>query len=93
MHLFARLIPERWRWAHRWFAWLAQYAWLPCPLCSEPFGGHEWRDINGMISATPKPGGGHTAICPTCTRTSRGDRLPYISFAAELDSTRTNQGE
>lgn len=92
-HLFARLVPESWRWAHRAFAWLARYFWKPCPLCGEPFGGHEWRDIGGMISATPKPGGGHTAICPTCTRAGRGDRLQYISFAAELDSTRTNQGE
>lgn len=79
-HWFARLVPERWRWAHRVFAWAARYAWLPCPLCGREFGGHEWRDIDGMISATPKTGGGHTAICPACTRAGRGERLPYITF-------------
>lgn len=79
-HSFARLVPERWRWAHRAFANFAGYFWTDCPLCGREFGGHEWRDINGMISATPKPDGGHTAICPACTRAGRGDQLRYITF-------------
>ncbi|MFB4275766.1 hypothetical protein ACBJ59_10775 [Nonomuraea sp. MTCD27] len=80
-HPFALLVPESWRRAHRAFADILGYFWTPCPLCGREFGGHEWRDTNGMIAATPKPDGtGDTAICPTCTRAGRGQRLPYITF-------------
>lgn len=77
-HLFARLVPESWRRAHRAFARLAQYAWQPCPLCTREFGGHEWRDIDGKTSLIPNPASifGHLGICPACTRAARGHRLP-----------------
>lgn len=75
---FATVVPESWRRAHRAFAWLAQYAWQPCPLCDQPFGGHEWRDIDGKTSLIPNPASifGHLGICPACTRARRGHRLP-----------------
>lgn len=82
-HLVARLVPESWRRAHHAFAAAAGYFWTPCPLCGAPFGGHEWRDQDGLIAATPKPGGGHTAICPTCTRAGRGSRLSYITITTQ----------
>lgn len=34
--------PVRWRWVNRWYAKALFYFWLPCPICGEPFGGHEW---------------------------------------------------
>ncbi len=30
------------RWCHRCYAWFAGYFWLPCPVCGQMFGGHEW---------------------------------------------------
>lgn len=33
--------PVRWRWLNRWYAKALAYFWLPCPICGEPFGGHE----------------------------------------------------
>jgi hypothetical protein len=68
------LIPERWRWAHRAYASLAGFFWLPCPLCGKMTAGHEWRDIDGKPSRIPKDGepGGFTGICPACTRAGLG---------------------
>ncbi len=34
--------PVRWRWLNRWYAKALGYFWLPCPICVEPFGGHEF---------------------------------------------------
>jgi hypothetical protein len=68
-------IPERWRRAHRLYAALYGFGWLPCPLCGLLFSGHEWRDIGGRSSVLLYLGRPHegTAICPQCTRSGRGD--------------------
>lgn len=34
--------PVRWRWLNRLYARYYRYFWLPCPICGEGFGGHEW---------------------------------------------------
>lgn len=68
------------RWAHRIYAWLGGYFWLPCPVCGEHFSGHE---IGRAVGATEhldsiplfpsmrreSPG---RAICPTCIRRGMG---------------------
>ena len=33
------------RYFHRMYAKIFGYFWVPCPICGEPFGGHEIRDI------------------------------------------------
>ena len=52
------------------------YFWLPCPLCGQMFGGHEWGDIDGKSSTIPdgtgRPGAWR-AICPNCTIAGRGN--------------------
>ncbi len=62
---------------HRLYAWFFQYTWAPCPLCKRAFGGHEWRDRDGLsstITVSTKNGGRTgTAICPVCTRAGYGD--------------------
>jgi hypothetical protein len=77
-HPFARVVPYRWRWAHRWFAWASRYFWLPCPLCGRAFGGHEF--IDGTAGSIPKPGyeppGPYgpfrrVVICPACVTRRR----------------------
>jgi hypothetical protein len=56
------------------FAWVAGYFWMPCPLCKQYFGGHEWRDIDGRSSAIRVAGEGcGTGICPDCTRAGKGN--------------------
>lgn len=60
------------RW-HRTYAHVAGYFWLPCPLCGQEFGGHEWRDIDGKRSSIPTGRRGISeGICPDCTRAGRG---------------------
>jgi len=65
----------RFRTLNRWYAAVAGYFWLPCPLCGQCFGGHEWRVCRkGHESAIPdpeRPGGG-IAICRDCTSAGRG---------------------
>ncbi len=34
------------RWIHRWYAWVAGYFWLPCPVCGREFGGHEVGSVS-----------------------------------------------
>lgn len=70
-------IPRR---LHQLYAWALGYFWLPCPLCRRPFGGHEWRDIDGQVSSVPRPAAPGTswAICPRCTAVGRGRRPIYI---------------
>lgn len=51
----------------RLYAWAFGYFWLPCPLCGEPFGGHEWK---GPYQSIKKPGQGsqwsRVGVCPKC---------------------------
>lgn len=77
--MIARMIPESWRWAHRAYARALGYFWLPCPACGRPFGGHEWRAVDGLPSSVRLTieRDGETmqqkfGICPACTRAGRG---------------------
>lgn len=58
----------------RAIATLGGYFWLPCPVCGENFGGHEWRDYAGLPSSVPNPDsrGLSTGICPDCTAAGYG---------------------
>lgn len=38
------------RWMHRMWARTWGYFWRPCSECGRPYGGHEWRDIDGKSS-------------------------------------------
>ncbi|MEU7170270.1 hypothetical protein ABZ949_02110 [Micromonospora tulbaghiae] len=89
-----RFVPYRFRTIHRWWANLAGYFWKPCPLCGKPFGGHEWRDIDGKLSSVPNPmqqpwrqGAyaftGQVGICPACTRVGRG--VPVVVPAVDTE--------
>lgn len=56
------------RWMHQFYAWALGYFWLPCPICGEPFGGHElkdgdsWYQGNGSgVGVCPKPECSHEA--------------------------------
>lgn len=51
---------KRPRWLQRFWAWLNSYFWLPCPLCGEYFGGHEWA---GTLQLDASRGKG---VCVNC---------------------------
>jgi len=70
-----RLKPTQ-RDVHEFYARTHRYFWLPCPLCGEEFGGHEWQDIDGKPSAIfrePEAPNKGTGICPKCTAAGLGD--------------------
>jgi len=54
------------RWLHRWYANHYGYFWLPCPLCGEPFGGHEW----GVWADLYCGDGSCQGVCRHCTQYS-----------------------
>jgi hypothetical protein len=59
------------------------YFGLPCPLCGQEFGGHEWEAyIDGKVGSIPtdKPGISQ-GICPDCTEGGRGiENHPPVRF-------------
>ena len=62
------------------YARMFGYFWLPCPLCGQEFGGHEWKDIDGKCSTIPWPQEGpgmNKGICPDCTKAGKGYRAEY----------------
>ncbi len=62
------------------------YFWLPCPVCGQEFGGHEWLtegQTDGLPASVPDPDarGMSFGICPDCTWAGYG--YPY-EVASEL---------
>lgn len=51
------------RFAHRAYAFLAGYFWLPCPMCGRKFGGHE-RPTGHL----PVDGSYGLVTCPLCAK-------------------------
>lgn len=70
-------LPRNPRWLNRAFAWLFGYFWLPCPLCGEDFGGHEWLP-NHVIYLLE----GGRGVCESC-----GNR----AFELNLANTKLTQ--
>ena len=58
---------------HRVWAFVMGYFWMPCPLCGESFGGHEWAGgassirVRGFVTYANGVG-----ICPVCTELGLG---------------------
>lgn len=63
------------RFLHRIYAWLNCYFWLPCDLCDEYFGGHEWTDRHVSISANDF--GISTGVCTKCADRIRAKHPLY----------------
>jgi hypothetical protein len=60
------------RFLHRIYAALMGYFWMPCPLCHESFGGHEWSNHDGIETA---PGRG-IGICDACANKRAQEAKP-----------------
>jgi hypothetical protein len=67
------LVPYRFRAVHKWIANTYGFYWLPCPVCSRPFGGHE---IGGSVPLEESSDGSgmFQCICPSCTAQMYGGR-------------------
>lgn len=60
------------------YAKLFGYFWLPCPICEQYFGGHEWLIGTFNFPSSIKGKG----ICPDCTRQGKGE---HEVFTFDLD--------
>lgn len=87
---FGAVSPPHWapRPWHRFYARTHGYFWLPCPLCGNNTGGHEWHDHNGLSSSIPDPkyppnSGRSIGICQDCTRAGLGQRGELLIGEAE----------
>jgi hypothetical protein len=66
------------RWYNHFYADLNGYFWLPCPICGEYFGGHEWKDGEGIMNWSTMTGKG---VCKNCTEKAKKLNLEsYKSF-------------
>ena len=65
------LLPRPWRRiVHKRFAEVMGYFWLPCPLCGEEFGGHEWGNSEWDSIPTSDPSV-REGICSNCAEKRR----------------------
>jgi hypothetical protein len=75
---------------NRIYAWYFHYFWLPCPICGQMFGGHEWTSYGGLSSTIYNDWDNPTlgkAICPDCTRDGRGSNNPlFIITSREMEA-------
>lgn len=63
------LVPYRFRSFHKWYAERNGFFWLPCRVCSRPFGGHE---IGCSIPDPERGPGAGVMICPACSAVTNG---------------------
>ena len=59
----------RFRRLNKLYANFFGYFWLPCQLCGQMYGGHEWKDVDEKSSILSNGRG----ICPDCTRAGKGE--------------------
>lgn len=64
---FERRRPHLPRFLHRWYARALGYFWLPCPLCREPFGGHQVIDYE-QSEIDVRIGRSKRVLCPRCVK-------------------------
>ena len=58
------------------YADLFGYFWIPCPLCGEYFGGHEWKEGNDLMLNFHEGQG----VCPDC-----GDKAKELNLKMYID--------
>jgi hypothetical protein len=73
---------KRPRWLQALIAHLGGYFWLPCPICGENFGGHEWGDESLYIG-----GGSGWGVCANCgdEARERSDKVHKSEGVVSID--------
>ena len=51
---------------HRYYANAFGYFWLPCPICGENYGGHEWKNHN--VGIATERAGVTKGMCNECAK-------------------------
>jgi predicted RNA-binding Zn-ribbon protein involved in translation (DUF1610 family) len=59
-------VKKKPRFIQRVKAFAGSYFWLPCPICGEYYGGHEWN--GGSLMETEYQG---KMVCPDCVEIAR----------------------
>ena len=60
---------KKWRLLNRIRAFWGGYFWLPCPICGEYFGGHEWSETLWTSSCKGQKRG--MGVCIDCKEKAR----------------------
>ena len=47
---------------NRLYAFAMGYFWIPCPMCANKYGGHEWKEGDIL----PMADGRGKRVCPEC---------------------------
>ena len=66
------------------YAFIHGYFWLPCPICGENFGGHEWaHDLHTgeWLGLYPKMPTGGMAVCPDCVEKAIKQNIERYGYA------------
>ena len=53
--------------AHETYAKRYGYFWLPCPICGEEFGGHEWAAETSWVTLPTGRPGVRQGVCSACS--------------------------
>jgi hypothetical protein len=79
-----KLILHRWRWLNKLYASIFGYFWLPCPICGEYFGGHEWLDGHDLYySAHSAKGVCYKKECYEKSKQRSKIKIAYIRRAED----------
>ena len=65
------------RWLNKVYAHLMGHFWLPCPICGQMFGGHEW---GGSLKITERKGEG---VCLDCKEEADRRNMENYGFTHE----------
>lgn len=52
---------------NKWYANMLGYFWIPCPICGNNFGGHEWK-LKNTLEYKDSSGKG---VCSDCGEEAR----------------------
>lgn len=80
------------RFIQKWYANIAGYFWLPCPLCGTKFGGHEWRRWNH--AGMPKVGFESTSegVCDDCAPIGKAMWILMEHIYKKFNDMKTKKG-
>jgi hypothetical protein len=80
-----KIIPYRPRFLNYIWALYGGYFWLPCPLCSKNFSGHEWTVL---LSTSYTTGIG---VCPKCI--IKAEKLNKMQYTLIEGNNENNMGK
>jgi len=74
---------------NKWYANLFGYFWLPCRMCGEMHGGHEWHG-SACIVETEDDGEHAMGVCDACDKRLHGQWLKRMPDGSLVPYERHN---